>query len=205
MTRVFVALGAPVRLLASLLVLSGLVGLSACSQNPPPIITRALDHSGRVEFICVDSTRYQAGNPLVPYESCVATPEFPVPDNFVLHGLVTQETRGEVAAIDLQQNIVLDSQRVVPGFTFEPVGELPSAIVVPKADPTFTFVSNFGQLSIWARATRRFLPEERRGGDLGSIPDTYQVAVGSPVSDLVLSTDETTLYATLAERGTVLE
>ncbi|RLB44912.1 MAG: hypothetical protein DRJ42_31075, partial [Deltaproteobacteria bacterium] len=196
MSRASVAMGVVV------LTLLTLVG---CDQDPVIITPRALDHSGRVEFICVDSTRYQTGNPLVPYESCVATPEFPVPDNFVLHGLVTQETRGEVAAIDLQQHIVLDSQRVVPGFTFEPVGEIPSAIVVPKVDPTFTFVSNFGQLSIWARATRRFLPEERRGGDLGSIPDTYQVTVGSPVSDLVLSPDETMLYATLAERGEVLE
>jgi len=176
-----------------------------CGSDPVIVTPRALDHAGRVSFICLDSTRYRAGDPLVPFDSCVAPPGATVPSNFVLHALVTQETRGEIAAIDLTTDQILDSQRVVPGFTFEPVGELPSAMAVPTVDPTFTYVSNFGQLDIFARATRRFLPEARRGGDLGSLPSTFTCLVGSPVADLILSPDETTLYATLPERGSILE
>jgi hypothetical protein len=123
----------------------------------------------------------------------------------VIHALVSQEARGEVAAIDIRNNIILDSQRVVPGYTFEPVGELPSALAVPREDPTFTFVANFGQLDIFARATRRFMPEDRRGGDLGSIPQTFTCRVDNPVADLILSPDETLLYATLPEKGSILE
>lgn len=68
-----------------------------------------------------------AGSPYAPPEGC--------PESAVMHALVSQSVRGEVAAVDLSRNRVLDSNPRIPGFTFIDVGGLPSALVVPPTRP----------------------------------------------------------------------
>lgn len=89
-----------------------------------------------------------------------------------LHAVVTQSTRGEVAAVDLVSRRVLDSDKLVPGYTFLDTGGLPSAIVVPptlpravRSDPTrndiaagpeWTYIASAEQMQVRAIPTCRF-------------------------------------------------
>jgi hypothetical protein len=76
--------------------------------------------------------------------------------------MVTQVATGEVAAIDLRENVSLDSSLVVPGFTYVRVGEIPTGIATidPSAmAPSITFVSAFGSRTIEAVDTARFHPD----------------------------------------------
>jgi hypothetical protein len=75
--------------------------------------------------------------------------------------LVPQQTRGEVAAVDLSADPprILDSDRRVPGFTFVEAGEVPIAIAVSETNPTCTWVANRGSRDIAAIETVRFIDE----------------------------------------------
>ena len=94
----------------------------------------------------------------------------------LLHALVTQSTRGEVAAVDLVNNRVLDSDRLVPGYTFLDTGGLPSAIVVPDEQPRtgepvihegpqWTYVASAEEFEVRAIATCRFVSGGACGPD----------------------------------------
>ncbi len=132
-----------------------------------------------------------------------------------LHALVTQSTRGEVAAVDLVANKVLDSDRQIPGFTFLDSGGLPTAVVVPptqpKGDgtqgPTWLYVASAEQSAVRAIPMCRF----RNGASCG--PDTaaqnadatsylarLRVPLPGPPADMILGPDDA-LWVTLPERG----
>ncbi|MDB4985064.1 MAG: hypothetical protein JWN04_242, partial [Myxococcaceae bacterium] len=109
----------------------------------------------------------------------------------LMHALVTQSTRGEVAAVDLVNDKVLDSDRLVPGFTFLDTGGLPSAIVSPKtqpriiqpagrssdpltAGPVWTYVASAEEFQVRAIATCRFRSGAACGPD--SLPENADAA-----------------------------
>lgn len=133
----------------------------------------------------------------------------------VLHALITQSTRGEVAAVDLGANKVLDSDRLVPGYTFLDSGGLPSALVVPRRQPrstqergpAWTFVASAEEYQVRAIPTCRFRSGQACGPDLAerNADETAyvartRVALPSAPQDMLLGPDEA-LWVTLPDLG----
>ncbi len=171
---------------ARALALTTALGLvCACGTEPKDLPQLSFDHASKIAFFCV------IDGAVVGSSRCGEA-------DARLHALVLQSARGEVASVDLVDNRIVDTQVVVPGFTFDPVGELPSAIVLPQsADASYAFVANAGQLDLFARPTQRFL-----GVNVSDPGD--EMPLGSAAVDLVLSPDETTLYAAVPDLGAVL-
>jgi hypothetical protein len=114
---------------------------TACSQTPVVVPVRSMERPRDVDFIClqhVDATTWKG----VPLEKCQLDATYnPVSATpyFRLHAVVTQISRGELAAVDLGyapsdpdggQIVKVDPR--LPGFTFLPVGKVPSDVA---ADP----------------------------------------------------------------------
>jgi hypothetical protein len=135
----------------------------------------------------------------------------------VLHALVTQSTRGEVAAVDLVANRVLDSDRQVPGFTFLDSGGLPTAIVVPpfqpKGDgttgPSFVYVASAEENAVRAIPSCRFRNGSVCGPDRAaanqSDPSAYLARLRVPLpgapADMILGPDQA-LWVTIPRART---
>jgi hypothetical protein len=171
------------RALHILLVAAALGASWSCSSStrlPPPFI---FNSPGDVEMVCFDTRKDVADADVVlPWACCVSAGNCPVAGAVpVRHALVTQVARGEVAAVDLVDAKVLDSERRVPGYTFVDVGGLPTAIVVPPKQPgssddepmppTWTFVAGREVSSVRAIATCRF----RVGRTCGPEPDPNEM------------------------------
>ena len=124
--------------------------LAGCEVAPIEVISRSFDRPSHVAFVCFDSVTSAA----VSLDSCEDGAE-----GFALHALVTQSHRGEVAAVDLDENRVLDSDVRVPGYTFVRVGEVPGAIVVAAREPSFAYVANLGSRDVRAVPTAQFRPD----------------------------------------------
>ncbi|MDB4977232.1 MAG: hypothetical protein JWN48_5573 [Myxococcaceae bacterium] len=147
----------------------------------------------------------------------------------LLHALVTQSTRGEVAAVDLLNDRVLDSDRLVPGYTFLDTGGLPSAIVAPKVQPriiqpvgrptvtegpAWVYVASAEESQVRAIASCRF----RSGGTCGPdrLPENLDAnyvqrtrfALPSPPRDMILGPGPTgpdqALWVTLPDRSLIV-
>jgi hypothetical protein len=112
-------------------------------ENPPPLAR--FNQPNRVDFVCV------AEDEPVRLDHC----QNDVPsDSVALHALVTQSARGEVAALNIDSQRVLDARRDIPGFTITPVGEMPVAVVVPPRHPERTYVADYGSRDVRVLATR---------------------------------------------------
>ncbi|MCL2451009.1 MAG: hypothetical protein FWD17_18855, partial [Polyangiaceae bacterium] len=122
---------------------------SGCQSTPTPIPLRTFDRPQKVAAVCLGVNNAD-GTPVgIPAPNPLgACP--PVPFNvdghpFMNHmyALVTQQTRGELAVVDLTAGYIIDEDRSTPGINFIPVGANPSDVVVsPDFDPTTTFVSS---------------------------------------------------------------
>lgn len=186
-------------------VLAALTALLGCTNGVATSAPRAFNRPARMAFVCFDvsdSTSPRA----VPLAECQPTAyavdtsgRQTFATNRLLHALVTQTTRGEVAAVDLTNRRVLDSDSQIPGATFVPVGELPTDIVVPERNPNCAWVASAGDRTISSIPAPRFRPEHDRG-----IPDYItQVRLPGRPGDLMLSADETTLWVALPDLGAV--
>lgn len=141
-------------------------------------------------------------------QRCRSLPE--LDGNAVSHALVTQVQRGEVAAVDLFNKDVLDSDKKIPGYTFVDVGALPTAIAIPSAvageAPRWTYVAGRENNSVRAVATCHFKVGRRCGPELAyENPEQMLLAtevalVGEPF-DMTLSADQTALWVTLPDAG----
>ncbi|MET0285128.1 MAG: hypothetical protein ABW352_11680 [Polyangiales bacterium] len=135
--------------------------------------------------------------------TCFGTAEQPLQP--ALHALVTQSARGEVAAVDLRANRVLDSDRQVPGFTFLDTGGLPTAIVVPPHQPngsendgpTFFYIASAEDQSVRAIPTCRFRGGARCGPDREgpnvndpAYPSRLRVPLPGAPHDMILGPDQ---------------
>lgn len=158
------------------LALIALVAATACDDPTVPPPPAALDRPEAISFFCWDRN---AGAP-VPLERC--TPVAPLdetdlddddaetgtgsnagspPEPFELHAVVTQTATGQVAAVqvtgdDADPPGVIDSDVRVPGFTFAPVGDVPSSVVTPASDPAHTYVVSRGSSAIHVIETASF-------------------------------------------------
>ncbi|HJK94021.1 MAG TPA: hypothetical protein RMH26_24995, partial [Polyangiaceae bacterium LLY-WYZ-15_(1-7)] len=113
--------------------------LAACGQDPTVVQPAVFERPGATAFLCYD----HLANELVPLSTCDGL-EGLDDEPYTLIALVAQTARGELAAVDLREDLVLDADERVPGFTFVRVGEGPSAVVVPEERPGVTYVATFG-------------------------------------------------------------
>lgn len=200
------ALRLPRSLGAHLAVLAVVGALGAgCNNNQNISPPRAFNRPARMAFVCFDTTLAEA--PVaVPLSQCqpidldssqAGLQSYPT--NRTLHALVTQSTRGEVAAVDLTNRVILDSDVRIPGATFVPVGELPSDIVVPAMNPTCAWVASAGRHTISSIPTPRFRPEHDR--NVAEVVSEVRLP-GRP-GEMMLSPDERTLWVALPDLGGV--
>jgi hypothetical protein len=161
-----------------------LVSLCACQDKATPIQPAIFTAPSEVTLACFDASKNAEDEvkvnpdyePTLPFECCdkvigetpeeVAAKLERCPGTSNGHALVTQVQRGEVAAVDLEEKDILDSDSTIPSYTFIDVGGLPSAIVIPRdlehpADepaqaPLWTYVAGHQDNSVRAVATCHF-------------------------------------------------
>ncbi|UJR80790.1 hypothetical protein [Sandaracinus amylolyticus] len=170
----------------------------ACTQAVNVAPPRAFNRPARMELVCFSGDR-----PVAQSECATGSDA----SDRTLLALVTQQTRGEVAAVDLSADppVVIDSDRRVPGFTFVEVGEVPVGLAVSHRNPLCTWVANRGSSSLSAVETARFREES-----LGTGMDTEELSLagegrtGRP-NALVIHDDGATseLYVTLPDDGVI--
>jgi hypothetical protein len=198
-----------------------LLALAGCSNSrrlPAPFI---LNTPGDVALACFDEQPDGNGRVVLPMACCeseVVRAGCPNDlDRRLRHALVTQTSRGEVAAVDLVHAKVLDSERRVPGYTFVDVGGLPAAIVVPPTlpgreehGPPWTYVAGREVRSIRAIATCRFRVGERCGPEQQGIdPDPAraraqtELTLPEPPQDMLLDPDGKTLWVSLPKAALI--
>lgn len=176
---------------------AGVLGLLvACGQTPTIVQPPTFERPGDVAFTCFDTVERS----LVPLITCTGVTGTE-DDRYSLTALVTQTASGEVAAVDLRTNQVLDADRRVPGFTFVRVGEFPTDLVVPPNDPGVSYVAAFGSRRVEYYATARFRPDV----DAPAIPIEQEgaVSLGFGPVDLALSADGASLFAALPRAGAI--
>jgi hypothetical protein len=208
---------------------------AGCNQNDNAGISFAFQRAEHLEFACFAPLLAPKQREYVPLpQQCCrvfdsSSAALPVPTAVLpecqrvgadlvgspaLHAVATQSTRGEVAAVDLVNRRVLDSDKQVPGYTFLDTGGLPTAIVVPshmpralrsdgsgmalEAGPAWTYVASAEQMQVRAIPTCRFRSGTLCGPDLeplngnsrDPLASTYdertRVQLPSPPADMQL-------------------
>jgi hypothetical protein len=181
-----------------------LLGLLACGgQRALPLPAR-FDRPNRVDFVCV---RTGADAQPVPVQLSTCRGDTELDNGIALHALVTQSARGEVAAVNLETRTVIDNRPDIPGFTFVPVGDLPTGVVVAPHHPALTYVAEFGSADVRVLTTSLLIgpltgsPEEqvvKLSIDTGSGPMTARP------TDMLLAPEEDALLLPIKELGRVL-
>jgi hypothetical protein len=122
-----------------------------CQQSVTPPPFRSLSSSGRVSLLCREMTNGVGRDMRACPDSIDAISD--IEDRHTI-ALVTQEQRGEVAAVDLHAQAVLDEDPSIPGTEFLPVGAIPTAIAsTPGGVATFVGVAEVGREGIFALPT----------------------------------------------------
>jgi hypothetical protein len=114
------------------------LAVSACSQTPVVVPLRSMERPRDLDFICLEELSNGAWQG-VSLEKCALNYDDSarVAGRFRLHSLVTQQSRGELAVVDLGRtrpdtaNLVKVDPRT-PGYSFIPVSAAPTDVV---ADP----------------------------------------------------------------------
>ncbi|MEM1010135.1 MAG: hypothetical protein AAGJ35_14155, partial [Myxococcota bacterium] len=140
-------------------ILGSILLQSACQGDTTRVIQRSFERSQDVAFACFD----EVTTDFLPLEACQTTlSEDPTSSNRLI-AFVTQGARGEVAAVDLEDENqgggLLDTDRRVPGVTFRRVGEVPTAIVISPENPAWTYIAEFGSRQVRGVPTRSLHPE----------------------------------------------
>ncbi len=177
--------------------------LLGCGNQAPIPAPARFDRPNRVDFVCVSN-----GYP-VKMHHCTDGLDLAANPNVgvALHALVTQSARGEVAAVDLDSQTVLDTRRDIPGYTFVPVGVQPTAIVVPREHPELTYVADFASHDVRAIATHDLVAPgtgKPTGQVVALMVDTAGGKVPAAPTDMVLAPDEDALLVAVPDLGRVL-
>jgi hypothetical protein len=184
----------------------GLLLLAACNDQEPPPQPGSFDRPNRVAFACFDMRNPERPR-VASLDQCDLSGAAISGDTIThnLHALVVQSSRGEVGAVDVVKRLVLDSRRDIPGYTFLPVGELPTAIVVPAQAPhaDFTYVANAGSRDITVLKTQAF---RELGSKESPTMQTLPLPGGSHDSplDMVIAPAEDALFVSIPETGRLL-
>ena len=180
------------------------LALTGCSSTPVVVNPRSFTQPSRFGFLCFNTAL--TPNRPVALSMCndVGTTGLPTP-GFELHSLVVQGGRGEIAAVDLTTNTLLDSDTTVPGFTFIAAGDAPVDIAIPtelRAGETelYAYVANHGTKDIWSIPTSRFRVTNSPVIDMQasvSLP-------GAPIA-LVITPDNNFLIAAVENSDTIYQ
>lgn len=168
--------------------------LLACRQSGTVVTPLRFDRPRAIAFACFNT---ETGL-FVQLRQCEGLEEVST-DTLGLTALVAQTARGEVAAVDLRTGRVLDSDPVVPGFTFHRVGIDPVAIVVPPDAPAVTYVANRGSRTVQWMPTADFRPD---AAGLTASSGQVVLPLGAP-SHLLLSEDGTMLFAPVPDESAI--
>ena len=160
-----------------------------CNSNATLVQPPSFNRPGQMVLTCYDTVAKH----VVPADRCDGV-EGKSSETVVLTAVVTQTARGELGAVDLRDDVPLDSDPVVPGFTFRRVGESPTGLAIDPAHPEVVFVASFGARGVQALSTSELIP----GSKGVSLPSAF-VPLSDAPTDLVLSPDGSTLYAGLAD------
>lgn len=167
---------------------------------------RAFNRAARVVFVCFDAS----AQPTAMSECVLPTGGYRSGFRFI--ALVPQQTRGEVAAVELSSDPprVLDSDPRVPRFTFVETGEVPTAIAVSETNPVCTWVANRGSRDVWGIETLAFIDQSRTNGASARLAlDAVEIepgvrASGRPQAMLLHeSVGSAELFVTLPEDGVI--
>jgi hypothetical protein len=165
----------------------GLAGwLASCATTPTVASVRSLDRAGRAAFFCMGAP--DADNRIVPLDACDGS-IFADPSTFVggsvddldpgtghhLYALVTLETRGELAVVDLssESSAVLDHDPAIPGENALPVGAMPVEVVAsPKGVAAFVAAAEPGRPGLYALPSTLLRPCEADASACDRSPPT---------------------------------
>lgn len=194
--------------------LVGAVALCACSGNTVQTSTQNVLRATDVAFVCLDVRA--DGQGLVraePLSRCgINADNSSATGSLRLHALMIQQTRGELAVVDLAAtsgSALLDNVPSIPGYSFLPTVALPTAVIADvrgagdpnPAAPPVVWVSSASQRRIQridARGLRRdpSQPATLLSGTIEVDGEPQDLAVDSVAGRRVL-------YATLPSRGAV--
>ncbi|GAB4208578.1 MAG: hypothetical protein OHK0013_27150 [Sandaracinaceae bacterium] len=176
------------------LLAAGALTSAACQQAAIAATPRTFNRPIQAAFACLETA---TGAPR-PLADCRPRSDGSSPTGLAMHGLVLQEARGELAAVDLAERRVLDSDPSIPGFTFVPVSPLPTAVVVPAIDPRCAFVASAGADVIDVIDLRTFRRESA-----GSADRYEPFALPGAPATMVLSPTEDALWVAMPDRSSV--
>jgi hypothetical protein len=130
-----------------------------------------------------------------------------------LYAVVSQSERGELAVVDLAAasgTSLIDNSPEYPGFSFIPVGGLPTALVTdvrPAGTPSSIWVASTSDRAVQRIDAATILYNPRRASDAGReiIRGAARLPMDSAPRDLALDTvgARTLLYATVPDRAAV--
>jgi len=135
--------------LAAAAILPAAAGVPSCAATATNVPIRSFQDAQKVDVVCL-RVNDNNGNAL-PWSQIEAVPQnecAQVPPNVTgstlpnhLYALVTQTTRGQLAAVDLTAGNIVDEDKTTPGTNFIPVGANPTDVAVGP-DARLTFVSS---------------------------------------------------------------
>lgn len=181
--------------LAGVTVLTACLLASACSTSNVALDPRGFQNPRQLSFSCA---RVSDGS-LEDLSACIGQGELAESErSLALGALVTEVDRGEIAAADLFGVRLLDTQPAVPGFTFQPVGELPSGVAQLLGPAQRIVSASFGNRSL------EFFPATNARPDLNSVVLQPEVlALSSAPGDMVALPGRDALLITLPEQAAV--
>ncbi len=195
-----------------LLALAALSLPLSCSTASVVNTTFNFDRATDVDFVCL---RVEAGvvTPLRITDCGLnASDNTSTTGSAHLYAVVTQSERGELAVVDLAAasgTSLIDNSPDLPGFSFIPIGALPTALVSDvraAGTPSSIWIASTGSRAIERLDASTILYNPRRASDAGR-----EVVRGAPLAlngaprDLAIDTvgGRTLLYATVPDRAAV--
>jgi hypothetical protein len=207
--RVRTAIGIRPRVLRAAFALLVVAG---CSDDTTAPTYARLNRSNSVDFACVKRMPSdEPGQPdvvsLVALSECRAETEEDY-DRLTPYAFVTQSARGEIATVDLRHRNLLDTRKDIPGYTFVPTGEAPSALVVPPTRSAYTYVANFGSRDVRVFDTHSLIPPAQGTDPVQIVSLRAEGPVGlapAAPTQMVITPNEDALFVTVPALGRVMK
>jgi hypothetical protein len=187
---------------------AALAASASCSTSQVVTATNNFDRASDVDFLCLDTTVTPVR--ALPTRECAINPQdnSATPAGRFLFALVTQAERGEVATVNLAASTgtaLIDNTGSIPGYTFIPVGALPSAIVTDvraAGTPSSVWVASAADRTV-ERFDATAVLRDPRATDPGRA--VVRLPMNGAPHDLALDTvnGRTLLYATVPDRGAI--
>lgn len=203
------------------LALATSLSVFACSESAEPPEPPSFDRPSALTFVCVDKTiladaSRDPATALAPLQKCDKSPTLPAAsttDDFELHALVAQSSRGQVSAVDVAAKHTIDSRSDIPGATYVAAGELPVAITTAPDFPRTTYVANAGSRDISVLRTDAFLRVYagetylKQHVSVRAPEDPSGTQSSSPVMpfDMVVAPDQKSLFVSAPQAGLLLK